>query len=236
MRCQNDAVQGYTRCSKHGGPSPARNFYGRGSMTTGSGSGFPITRLAARYNKMMTDGQVLSNRAAINVIDERIKQLLERVDIGEAPDRLAKLYSLWQEFEYADGVDAVLLKKKIADEFEKVYHDYAAWNQIFSALDLRGKAVEREVKVLTAIKAIMTAEDGYQLTAKIMAAVIRVIGDDPQRIKKVQYEFARIIGESSDRVTEEHAEDDGGGSDEGTGEAGSGDMDQEKLLYSGDTQ
>ena len=93
-RCGNDAVQGYTRCNKHGGPNPAHNFYGRGIMTTGSGSGFPITRLAARYNKMMTDGQVLSNRAAINVIDERIKQLLEREDVGAAPDRLAKLYAL----------------------------------------------------------------------------------------------------------------------------------------------
>ena len=111
----------------------------------------------------------------------------------------------------ADGVDAVVLKKKISDEFEKVYHDYQAWTQIFSALDLRGKTVEREVKVLTSIKAIMTAEDGYELAAKMMAAVMRVIGDDPKRLKQVQYEFTKLIGESSDLVTAGLDEDVGGG-------------------------
>lgn len=183
-------------------------------MTTGSGSSFKITRLAAKYNSMMRNGQVLSNRAAIDVIDTRIRQLLDRIDFDEAPDRTAKLYSLWKEYENADGVDAAVLKKKIADEFEKVYHDYAAWEQIFTALDLRGKSVEREVKVLTQIKAIMTAEDGYELAAKMMAAVMRVIGDNPQKMKQVQYEFAKLIGESSDIVAEGNIEDDGGGSEE----------------------
>ena len=56
----------------------------------------------------------------------------------------------------------------------------------------------------------MTAEDGYELAAKIMAAVIRVIGDDPKKIKQVQYEFTRIIGEPSDLVTEGYSEDVGG--------------------------
>ena len=181
-------------------------------MTTGSGSSFKLTRLAATYNKMQTNGNLLSSRAAIGLIDQRITQLLERIDFDEAPDRTAKLYGLWNEFLDADGVEAAVLKKKISDEFEKVYHDYQAWTQIFSALDLRGKTVEREVKVLTSIKAIMTAEDGYELAAKMMAAVMRVIGDDPKRLKQVQYEFTKLIGESSDLVTDGHSEDVGGSS------------------------
>lgn len=180
-------------------------------MTTGSGSSFPLTRLASKYNQMMKNGQVLSNRAAIDVIDGRIQQLLERIDFDEAPDRTRKLYELWNEFTAAEGVEAAVLKKQISDEFEKVYHDYMAWEQIFAALDLRGKSVEREVKVLKEIKAIMTAEDGYELAAKMMAAVMRVVGDDPKKIKQVQYEFSRITGESSDLVTEGHYEDVGGG-------------------------
>lgn len=226
MHCGKDAVVGYTSCSNHGGPSPGRNFYGTGTMTTGGSSSFPITRLAAKYNKMMKDGQVLSNRAAINIIDDRITQLLERIDFNEAPDRLAKLTELWNLYVNASGVDEAVLKKQIGDEFEKVYHDYMAWRQIFDALDLRGKSVEREVKVLKEIKAIMTAEDGYELAAKIMAAVIRVIGDEPRKIKQVQYEFARIIGESSDLVTEGYTEDDGGDGQTAGGTPGSGDMDQ----------
>lgn len=240
MRCGNDAVVGYRFCSVHGGPAPSRNFYGTGSMTTGAQSSFPLTRLAAKYNQMLTDGRVLSNRASIDIIDTRIKQLLERVDVNEAPERVAKLYGLWTEYSEALGngrnAEAMALSKKLDDEFEKIYHDYQAWKQILEALDLRGRQVEREVKILKDIRAVITAEDAYQMNAKLLAAVIRVLGDDPKKLKQVQYEFSRIIGESSDRVTETIDADDWGGSDESGGEEGPGDMDQEELLHSGDEE
>lgn len=236
LHCDKPAVDGYTLCTSHGGPVPSRNFYGRGNMTTGSGSSFPLTRLAARYNKQINSGPVLSSRAAIDIIDLRVKQLLERVDIEEAPDRVSKLFELWNEFkkESPHTPEYIMAKKALDDVFDKVYHDYMAWNQIFSALDLRGKTVEREVKALKEIKAIMTAEDGYQLAAKMLAAVIRVIGDDPKRIKQVQYEFSRLIGESSDNTTEGHDEDAWGGGASVGGETGPGDVDKEELLYTRD--
>lgn len=196
-------------------------------MTTGQGSSFPITRLAAKYNQMRTDGQVLSNRAAIEIIDQRITQLLERIDVDEAPNRVAKLYELWSDFVSTEnGAEAALLKKKIGDEFDRIYHDYSAWNQMFTALDLRGKMTEREVKVLKEIKAIMTAEEGYHMLAKIMAINMRVIGNDPKRLKQLQYEYAKLIGESSDNVIEGTGEDDGGDGGEGGEPEGFGQVDE----------
>jgi hypothetical protein len=228
MHCTAEAVPGYSVCRYHGGPVPARNFYGRGPMKDGSQSSFPLMRLASKYNQMTTDGKVLSNRAAIDLIDKRITQLLERVDIEEAPDRIKDLYEAWGEFKLCavGSPEYIQARAEIDAIFERVYHDYAAWRQIFEALDLRGKTTEREIKALKEIRAIMTAEDGYELAAKLMAAVVRVIGDDPKKIKQVQYEFARIIGESSDRVGSIDAEDDGGGVAEAGGEEGSGHMDQ----------
>lgn len=200
-------------------------------MTNGKNSSFPIMRLAAKYNEMMKDGRVLSNRQAINVIDHRITQLLERVDFEEAPDRLQKLKLLWDNYQDAlashKQVEASQLRLEIDNEFEKIYHDYAAWNQIFTALDLRGKSVEREVKVLKEIKSIMTMEDGYELVAQCMAAVMRVIGDDPQKMKQVQFEFSRIIGESSDSVIEGYGAEDGGDGETDRGTSGPGEVDQE---------
>lgn len=238
MGCGKKAVDGYTLCIQHGGPVPSRNFYGKGSMNTGSGSSFPLMRLAAAYNKQLSNGVVLSNRAAIDIIDIRIKQLLDRVDVEEAPNRVAKLYELWEEFKgtTAGTTNYTLAKKALDDAFERVYHDYKAWEQIFEALDLRGKTAEREIKALREIKAIMTAEDGYQLAAKMLAAVIRVIGDDPKKIKQVQYEFSRLIGESSDLATERHREDVGGSGETVGGKEGFGDMDKEELLYSRDQE
>lgn len=229
MHCQSSPVEGYAMCSVHGGPSPSRNFYGRGDMKDGSSSSFPLTRLAARYNKMASDGVVLSNRKTIDLIDARITQLLERVDVGEAADRVVALYDKWGELNsHTPGTPLWLDAKMEMDHlFERVYHDYKSWDQIFTAIDLRGKTTEREIKALTAIKAMMTVEDGYALLAQALAASMRVIGDDPRKLKELQYEYARIIGESSDRVAAGSAGEDWSGSEEAGGEERSGQVAEE---------
>ncbi len=230
LRCQKYCVPGYARCEDHGGPSPKRGYYGRGTLVTGAASQFPLTRLAAKYNQMMKDGRVLSNRQTIDVVDTRITQLLERVDVQDAPDRMKRLVELWGEYaahlDSGHSVEASLARKSIEAEFEQAYHDYMAWEQIFTALDVRRKMVESEVKVLTAIKAIITAEDAYDLVAKLLAANMRVIGDDPKQMKRIQYEFAKLIGEVGDGVAKRLVEDDGGSGDEGGGAEGFGDVDQ----------
>ena len=191
-------------------------------MTTGSGSSFPLTRLASKYNDMRKNGQLLSNRHAVEIIDDRIVQLAERIDLNDAPDRMKRLNELWVEYKGAmlirDEVLSLITRTQIDDEFEKAYHDYMAWNQMFSAFDLRRKMVESEVKVLKEIRGIISVEDAYELSAKMLAAMMRVVGDDPKKLKQVQYEFARIIGESSDNVTEGYVDEDRGDGGEIGGE------------------
>ena len=202
MRCDNWAVAGYTRCANHGGPAPARNFYGRGTITTGKGSSFLITRLAEGYRRQMSDGRVLSNRAAVEMIDQRIIQLAERVDNEEAPQRFNLLYKEWQNFKTLapDDPEYLVRRKNIDNLFEQHFHDYASWTQMFDAFDLRSKVVEREVKVLKEIKAIMTHEEGMNLVAQLMAAVMEIVGDDPKKLKQAQYVFSRIVGDTSELV------------------------------------
>jgi len=170
-------------------------------MTTGVKSSFPIARLASKYLQMQRDGELLSNRSSLAIVRERIRQLADRIDLNEAPDRLAKLQKLWVEYtghvDSQNNVEAVLTRYKLDEEFERAYHDYAAWQQMFEALDLDRRMVESEVKIIERIKAIMTAEDAYELVAKVLASVVRVV-DDPQKIMQVKYEFARLIGDVSD--------------------------------------
>lgn len=170
-------------------------------MTTGVKSSFPIARLASKYLQMQRDGELLSNRSSLAIVRERIRQLADRIDLNEAPDRLAKLRKLWVEYtghvDSQNHVEAVLTRDKLDEEFERAYHDYASWQQMFEALDLDRRMVESEVKIIERIKAIMTAEDAYELVAKVLASVVRVV-DDPQKIMQVKYEFARLIGDVSD--------------------------------------
>ena len=77
--------------------------------------------------------------------------------------------------------------------------------QVFGALDVRRKMVESELKILKEIKAIITAEDAYELAAKLLAASMNVIGEDPKKLKRLQYEYTRIIGERSDLAGETYS-------------------------------
>lgn len=204
-------------------------------MSTGERSSFPLVRLAASYRKMANDGSVLSNRKAIDIIDARVVQLLDRINLDEAPERVTKIYNLWGEYKSARDdrrmEEARVISEKLDDEFDKIYHDYQAWKQMFEALDLRGKMVEREIKILGQIKALITIEQAYEMAAKMLAASMKVIGDDPKKLKELQYEFIRITGERSDLTIADGGQDDWGTGGPVGGEEGLGDVDQEELLH-----
>lgn len=160
---------------------------------------FPLVKLAERYGKMIRDGRILSVRASIEVVRGRIQQLAARIDMDDAPDRLEKLSDLWEEYIGAkrDGksLELINLEMQLTDQFEKAHADYAAWQQMMMAIDLDRKLVESEVKVIQKIKAILTAEDAYELIAKILAIILRIFPDDKAKLKQVQYEFTKLIGD-----------------------------------------
>jgi hypothetical protein len=180
-------------------------------MIDGMKSPFKLTRMAAKYNEMKKSGRLLSNRESINVIRERIVELLERIDRHDAPERLPRLRKLWQTFLNQDELDRIQTRKEIDQLFEEAYHDYESWKQILEAVDLDRKLVESEVKVAKDMQAIITAEDAYELTAKLFAAVIDAIrqSDDLEDmsksriLKRIEYEFTRTIGEDARAPAEE---------------------------------
>lgn len=212
--CENAPVFGYEYCSNHGGPAPGRGYYGAGApLKNGSRSSFPIARLASKYMDVQKDGRLLSNRHSIEIIRTRIQQLAERIDMNEAPDRLEKIQQLWiryrQAYDVGADADGRVIMKQLDDEFEAAYHDYAAWKQMFEAVELDSKMVQSEVKILKDLKAIVTVEDMMTMTAQLMAAMLRVLEDDPGKVKQVRYEFARIIGDVSDDAAAQYDSYDG---------------------------
>lgn len=153
----------------------------------------------------------------MEIIRTRVQQLADRIDLNEDPMRLSKLMKLWSEYGDArrtgDELEARKISILISAEFEAAYHDYASWQQMFEALDLDRKMVESEVKIAKEMKAILTAEDAYELAAKLLASIIEaassIILDDATRgkfLKRIQYEFARLVGDKR-----------GGEDDEGLG-------------------
>lgn len=161
---------------------------------------------AKKYRQMQEDGRILSNRDAINVIDSRILQLLDRVDHDDAPDRMKVLLGLWEQTMDAktrrNDAEFYACLSALDAEFGRAYHDYEGWRQIMEILDTRRKMVDSEVKVIKDMKAILTAEQAYNLVAKLLAAIIDVV-KDPKALRQINYRFSRIVGEHR---LEEHAD------------------------------
>lgn len=194
-------MPGYKFCGVHGGPNPKNEFYGLGvGLTTGKGSNFKLTRLAAKAAEMERSGVLLTNRKSIDVVRERLSELLTRVDAREMGERLAVLYKLWGKYNEHllnnEEVEALKMREAINQEFDKVYHDYNSWSQIMDVIDLDRKLVESEVKIAKDMQAMLTAEDAYELMAKVFAAIMRHV-KDPMILKALQYEFTTIVGDGS---------------------------------------
>lgn len=205
--CTLPAVEGYRWCDRHGGPAPHRGFFGLGrGIVSGSNSGFPLFRLAEKYNEARKNGSLMSNRAVLEVLQERLVQLLDRIDRSDAPDRLQSLHELWEEYNVhlatGNHVEAAQAKVKINLAFDAVFHDYAAWEQALKVIDLHRKTAETEVKIFEKIHAVLTAEKAYELVAGLAAIVMRIFPEDPKRLKQVQYEFTQMIGEKPDNAPE----------------------------------
>lgn len=192
-------------------------------MTNGSSSRFPLSRLASKYVEQTNDGRFLSNRHSLEIVRARIMQLFERIDANDAPDRLSILEKLWEKYKAQKdaglSVEAVMTAAEIDTAFAAARTDFAVWNQMLQLLDLDRKMVESEVKIAKEIKAIMTAEEVYEMIAKVMAAIFSAVNsmntislhDKGLLMKRIQYDFTRITG---DGIT---VEDGGEETDAGTG-------------------
>src|SRR3990167_5142260 len=99
-----------------------------------------------------------------------------------------------------------------------------AWQQMFDALALHSKMTESEVKIMKDMRMIMTAEDAYELVAKVMAVLLQVLRDDPKKLKEAQFALTRLTGETGRWP--------GRGSHESGIDSGPGELDREELLYS----
>jgi hypothetical protein len=180
-------------------------------MKTGSQSKFMIPKMASKYIEQSKDSRHLLNRESVDLVNARIIDLMERIDAESSPDRMQRIVNLWKKvnkaipdlkYSVADDKAAYHAYRELDEEMEAAYHDYAAWKQIFEALDFKRKLNETDMKILKDMKALMTAEDGMELVAQIFAAVMDVLKDEPNGhhlITLIRLKFEAITGAAVDR-------------------------------------
>lgn len=210
-KCGSFPMRGSVFCRRHGGKPNLKHKYsateGRPIMT-GRNSKSLVANLASKYVEISKSGPYQTNKATVDVLDVRITELLTRVDQKESPERLKNIIDAWSEVKKAVPGLKIWLKdnkkgqeayNSLDDEVEKAYHDYEAWKQIMQVFDLRRKVTKDEMSILKDMQALISAEDAYELSAQLLAAVLLVLGDEPdgsRLINAIHSEFKRILGES----------------------------------------
>lgn len=209
-RCRSYPVKGTDLCASHGGLSNPEAKYvpnpGR-PLVTGKNSSSALTRLAAKYNELQSNGPLQSLRPALKVVDERIIALLGRIEENYSPNRIKTIMNAWTNLNASvpglkdwvkQNKSAAAAYHTLESENKKAYHDYESWNQIMAVLDLRRKLSADEMRILEKMQAMISAEDAYDLVAQLLAVILRVMKEEPNGsriIKTIQSEFSRIIGE-----------------------------------------
>jgi hypothetical protein len=183
-------------------------------MVTGKNSRAMIPQMASKYMEQTKDSMYILNKKSIDLLDARIVDLLDRTDSESSPERMERIAKYWNEFksrvpglayDVANDKEAYKAYLALDAEVEAAFHDYAAWRQIFEALELRRKHTESEMKILKDMKALMTAEDGMELVSQLFAAIMKVLKDEPKGhhlINLIRLEFDRITGATDIGETE----------------------------------
>lgn len=204
-QCGNSPMLGKTKCAYHGGKSPS----GLASPNFKSGRHSKVlpARLAANYQASLEDGELLSLRSEIALIDARTQELIGKIDIGEAgklwldlKDSLSLFDSLQrQASSMPDGDDRKrdLLRASaetlndIRNSIRRGAADWMIWKEIKDNLEDRRRLVESEQKRLIAMQTMVTAEQAMILVAALTASVRKYVTDN-KLLGKIQNEFVRL--------------------------------------------
>ncbi len=162
----------------------------------------PLNKVASKYLEIQGDPKAATLRPLHTALNARLMVLLGRAGIGDSSSRMENIVQLWERFKkwhpklelYFHGAEPIKAFNALDAELKAAVHDYAAWNEIYTLIDVKRKVSESEMKILKDMKALISAEDAFDMAAQLLAAVTKV-EDDPRKLEEIRYEFARILGD-----------------------------------------
>lgn len=182
------------RCRMHGGKSLSgiaspRYKHGRYSVHLPA-------RMAADYEASLDDPDLLSLRTQIAVTEARWRDLLKRVDTGEAGQIWSELQEALKVFLSAQVVGDPLGQEVALSEMKSLISrgqsDSAIWAEIGQVMELRRKLGESETKRLIAMQQMMTTGQVMLFLGQIEQAVKRHV-DDPHILGAIAEDIGKLV-------------------------------------------
>jgi hypothetical protein len=147
------------------------------------------------YLASVSDKELLALRNEISVIDARIADLFQRVDIGESGHLWLRSKEVLIQLRKAlISQDSKKVGESIIELDELIIRgstDYGAWNEIENSIELRRRLVETERRRLVDMQSMITAEEAVNYLTAITLAVRENVSD-PTVLNRIQTAFNRI--------------------------------------------
>jgi hypothetical protein len=153
------------------------------------------------YLASVSDKELLALRHEISVVDARINDLFQRVDIGESGHLWLRSKEVLVQLRKAlVSQDSKKVSEAIIELDELIRRgstDYGAWNEIENTIELRRRLVETERKRLVDMQQMITAEQAAAYLRAITLAVRENVSD-PSILNRIQTAFNRISNQHSE--------------------------------------
>ena len=183
-KCRN-YEQKNGRCSeRHGGKTP-RGFANPNTKHGRTSKALP-TRLAANYEAVISDPELVSLTSNIAVFSARLDDLLVRVDSGEAGRIWRELRETYAALEEAarrdDKEEQGRLGRKLGKLIGRGTGDYAAWDEYIRTAETLRRFVDSERKWYIQNQQVATTQEVMTLVGAILA-LIRANVTDPATLR-----------------------------------------------------
>lgn len=181
------------RCRLHGGKSP----FGVASKRTSTGrySKYLPVRLTEKYEAAVGDGELLSIREDIALLDSRLCDVMASASNQESGELWNNLKEARKAYVSASGQDR---EEKQAEALSTIlwlinegYQEWQAWKDIRFMLQERRQLVESERKRLVDMQQMITAERANVMLLTILDIIKRNVSDR-DTLQSIQTEFRNL--------------------------------------------
>lgn len=175
--CKGLAVEGKTKCRKHGGLSPSGML--SATYKHGRYSKHLPTKLAQRYQEALSNPRLLSLDSDVALMEARLAQLLEQVDTGESAARWRQLQEALEAFSQAMAAgDLAQMDRHFATMRQVVQRgaaDARAWEEVYAVVETRLKQVPAHVKTLQTLQQMLTVQQHMLMVGALTEAAVRAV-------------------------------------------------------------
>jgi hypothetical protein len=201
--CTKYPLTGRTRCDLHGGNTPAG--LDSPNLKTARWSKRLPAQLAARYDELVADAEIINLGQDIGLLDVRLGQLLERLETAESEigwQRARETFASLRAGLTSGNSDQIRESMRAMNELftSNVGLDHT-WRDVREALQERRLLVESERRRLVDMHQMVTVEEVLLLVTRIGSIITRNVDDADDR-RRIGAEIQALLGPGGQRAAQ----------------------------------